>query len=209
MAAKAIRALGNGKTFIYMPGTFQRNTLGGELKNRRSPTYRETRYTCFAPITRGAMGIISWRLNRCTQAYRDNVVYPSVRELSKFKDFYLGTWHDELVSSNRDTATVDYLKKFVSRDELLTDVALGKTEIVRDFVPDASYCLRKKDDGTYMLLVVNNRREAQDINLTIDLSMPATVNEALEDRSVAVKNNVIADKFAPFGVHVYLFKSAK
>ena len=147
----------------------------------------------------------SWRLNRCSQEFRDNVLYPAIKELSQFKDYYLGTWHDELVTSNHDEATADYLKKFVARDELLADVKLGKKQLVKDFVPDISYCLRRKADGSWMLLAVNNRREALDVTLNVDLKMPAKVKEALSGKDVKVSGKVIKDKFAPFDVKVYLW----
>ena len=100
---------------------------------------------------------------------------------------------------------VDYLKKFVSRDELLTDVKLGKKKVVKDVVPDVSYCLRRKADGSWMLLAVNNRREALDVTLTVDKAMPKTVTEALSGKTVAVKGKKITDKFGPFDVKVYLW----
>jgi hypothetical protein len=163
------------------------------------------RYMLFAPITRGAMGIMTWRLNRCSQEYRDAVLYPAIKELSQFKEFFLGTWHDELVSSNHDEATVDYLKKFASRDELLSDVKVGKKIVVRDFVPDVSYCLRKAN-GKYMLLVVNNRKEAlDDVALTVDLTMPGSVKDAISGQEVKVAGKTIKDKFAPFDVKVYIW----
>ena len=204
-AVTAARVAGGGRSVIYMPPAFDR------LNNKWNyATRKEMRYMYFAPITRGVMGLIGWRLNRCSQEYRDTVVYPTLKEISRFKEFYLGSWHDELVSSNRDTATADYLKKFAVRDELLTDVTVGNKVEVYDFVPDVSYCLRKRNDGTYMLLVVNNRREAQSVELTVDLpDMPAEVNEALNDRAVKVENNVIKDQLDPFGVHIYLFKTGK
>ncbi len=200
-AVNAARNAGGSRTVVYMPPTF--NNLRG---NWTFATRKELRYLYFAPITRGAMGIIGWRLNRCKQPYRESVVYPTLKELSQFKDYYLGTWHDELVSSNHDTATVDYLKKFVDRDELLADVKLGKKKTVKDAVPDVSYCLRRKADGSWMLLAVNNRREAlDDVALTVDLKMPQTVREAISGKDVKVAGNVIKDKFAPFDVKVYLW----
>ncbi|MBO5923870.1 MAG: hypothetical protein J6Q81_05090 [Lentisphaeria bacterium] len=199
-AVAAARNAGGGRTVLYMPPTF--NNLRG---NWTFATRKELRYLYFAPITRGAMGIMGWRLNRCKQPYRETVVYPTLKELSRFHDYYLGTWHDELVTSNHDTATVDYLKKFVSRDELLADVKLGKKKVVKDVVPDVSYCLRRKADGSWMLLAVNNRREALDVTLTVDKAMPKTVTEALSGKTVAVKGKKITDKFGPFDVKVYLW----
>ena len=197
-AVDAARNAGGGRTVIYMPPSF--NNLKG---NWTFPTRRELRYLYFAPVTRGAMGIIAWRLNRCKQPYRETVVYPTLKELSRFHDYYLGTWHDELVSSNHDEATVDYLKKFATRDELLNDVKIGKKKVVADFVPDVTYCLRRKADGQWMLLAVNNRRDALDVAFTVKSKMPATVKEELSGKTVKVAGRVIKDKFGPFDVKVY------
>ena len=66
--------------------------------------------------------------------------------------------------------------------------------------------MRRKADGSWMLLAVNNRREAlDDVALTVDLKMPKTVKEALSGKDVKVAGNVIKDKFAPFDVKVYLW----
>jgi hypothetical protein len=192
------------KPVIYMPPSYDK--LGGKWTGEKH-SFKEMRYMLFAPITRGAMGIMTWRLNRCSQEYRDAVLYPAIKELSQFKEFFLGTWHDELVSSNHDEATVDYLKKFASRDELLSDVKVGKKLVVRDFVPDVSYCLRKAN-GKYMLLVVNNRREAlNDVALTIDLPMPGSVKDAISGKEVNVAGKTIKDQFAPFDVKVYIWSA--
>ena len=192
------------KPVIYMPPSYDR--LGGKWTGEKH-TRKEMRYMLFAPVTRGAMGIMTWRLNRCSQEYRDTVLYPAIKELSQFKEFFLGTWHDELVSSNHDEATVDYLKKFASRDELLSDVKVGKKIVVRDFVPDVSYCLRKAD-GKYMLLVVNNRREAlNDVALTVDLPMPGSVKDAISGKEVNIAGKTIKDQFAPFDVKVYIWSA--
>ena len=208
MAAKAIRALGNGKTFIYMPGTYQRSTLGS---NRRSPTYRETRYTCFAPITRGAMGVFGWRLLRCDAEYRDNVVFPVLAELDELKEYFLGEWHDEKVISDHDTASVDYLKKFKEFSRMMAGEKDGDVKVVKDAVPDVSYCLRRNPvDNSYLLLVVNNRREAITVNFTLALqSLPPTAKCAIDRHFIRIKNNSFTDKFDPFDVHAYIIKPTK
>ena len=200
-AARAVTAArAAGKTAIYMPPSYDR------LPKWSKQSFKEMRYMLFAPVTRGAMGIITWRLNRCSQQFRDDVLYPAVKELAQFKEFYLGTWHDELVSSNHDAATVDYLKKFASRDELLTDVKVGTKKVVKDFVPDVSYCLRRHADGRWMLLVVNNRKEAlKNVELSVDMAMPSAVKDELSGKTVKVKGKVICDAFAPFDVKVYIW----
>ena len=201
--ARAVRAArAANKPVIYMPPSYDK--LGGKWTGEKH-SFKEMRYMLFAPVTRGAMGIMTWRLNRCSQEYRDAVLYPAIKELSQFKDFYLGSWHDELVTSNHDTASVDYLKKFASRDELLSDVKVGKKRAVTDFVPDVSYCLRKAN-GKYMLLVVNNRKEAlKNVALTVNMDMPATVKDELSGKTANVKGKVISDDLAPFDVKVYIW----
>ena len=200
-AARAVTAARvANKPMIYMPPSYDR------LPRWSKHSFKEMRYMLFAPITRGAMGIMTWRLNRCSQEYRDNVLYPAIKELSQFKDFYLGSWHDELVSSNHDAATVDYLKKFAARDELLADVKVGKKIVVKDFVPDVSYCLRRTADNRWMLLVVNNRKEAlKNVALTVDMPMPSAVKDELAGKTVKVKGKVISDDLAPFDVKVYIW----
>jgi len=209
MAAKAARKL--GKTFIYMPGTFQRETFSGEIGKLRSPTYRETRYTCFAPITRGAMGVFGWRLLRCNAEYRDNVVYPVMAEIAELKEYFLGEWHDEKISSDHDFASVDYLKKFKEFSRMMVGEKDGDIKLVKDAVPDVSYCLRRNPaDGSYLLLVVNNRKEAVTVNFTVALdNLPATAKCAIDRHFIRIKNNSFTDKFDPFDVHAYIIKPTK
>ena len=200
----AARMAGGGRSAIYMPQCYDR--LGG---NWTVLTRAEQRYVLFAPVTRGAMGIIAWRLNRASQKYRDEVVYPSVRELSRYKDFFLGEWHDDLVKSSHDKASVDYLKKFVVRDKLLPDDdENGGVVEVEDFVPDVSYCLRKCADGRWLLLAVNNRREKIKVDFTLSLPFkPQSMVESIDNRSVAIGNDgKFSDEFTPFAVHAYIIK---
>ena len=199
----AARHAGGGRTAIYVPPCF--DILKG---NWTFATRAEQRYLFFAPITRGAMGILAWRLNRASQEHRDKVVYPTLRELARFQEYFLGEWHDELVKSNRDTATVDYLKKFVKRDKLLNDdKEHGGSMEVLDFVPDVSHCLRKAANGKWMLLAVNNQRTPLSATFTMKLPFqPKAMTEAIANRAVPVAGGKFTDKFAPFGVHVYIIE---
>ena len=200
----AARAASGGRSAIYMPPCFDR--LGG---NWIIMTRAEQRYVMFAPVTRGAMGIIAWRLNRASQKHRDEVLYPTLRELARFQDYFLGEWHDALVKSDHDEATVDYLKQFAVHDRLLNeDKENGGFVEVDDFVPDVSHCLRRRQDGCWLLLAVNNRREKVAVSFAMNLPFtPASMIEALDGRSVPVgKDGAFTDVFAPFGVHAYLIK---
>ena len=202
-AAKAADAsLAAGKPcFVFMPGTFDVISWGG-----RPLTKHEMRYSMFAPITQGAMGILSWRLGRCTLPYRRAVVYPVMTEVKQFIPWFLGTWEDENVSSDHDQSTAEYLREFPVRIRLVKDEELAPMEEVPG-APDCSYCLRRRADGSRILLAVNNRREAQRITFTFSgiPKLPKEVKEMLEYRAVRLDENRLSDDFAPFAVHVYRF----
>ena len=209
MAVAAARKLGGGRTVIYMPGMFQRETLPN--RNRRTPTRRELRYTCFAPLTRGVMGIFGWRLLRCDASYRDNAVYPVLSEISELKDYFLGEWHDEKVSSDHDSAGVDYLRKFKEFSRMVADEKDGDIQLVKDAVPDVSYCLRRNPaDGTFLLLTVNNRREPLTVTFQLALdNLPPTAKCAIDRHYVRIQNRSFTDSFAPFDVHAYIIKPTR
>ena len=204
-AVNAAREAGNGKTVIYMPAMFD------YLKGRTIYTREQVRYACFAPITRGAMGIYGWRLHRCSQQYRDRVIYPTLREVSNLTDYFLGSWHDELVSSDHDRATVEYLQKFQERVREVDGKEDAAVIRVKDGVPDVTYCLRyNKKNGKYLLLAVNNRRDKVNVTFTVDLpDMPPVLVDAIDYHQVRVKNNVFTDEFAPHGVHAYIIEPVK
>ena len=86
---------------------------------------------------------------------------------------------------------------------LILEVLLFQKKTVKDAVPDVSYCLRRKADGSWMLLAVNNRRDALDVAFTVKSKMPATVKEELSGKTVKVAGRGIKDKFGPFDVKVY------
>jgi hypothetical protein len=71
---------------------------------------------------------------------------------------------------------------------------------------------RRADDGSYLLLAVNNRREWQSIEFKIkDIpDLPPEILEFLEYRKVKLSGDgIFKDEFEPFGVHVYTFKPQK
>ena len=144
LAVSAAIKHGGGRTVIFMPAMYD------ILDNTIPATLAEQRYACFAPITRGVMGVFGWRLGRCTPEYRTNVIFPVMREVADLKDYFLGTWHNDLVKSNRDDASVGYLKSLKIYKSMENDINHKN----KDAVADVSYCLRKKADGKYLLLVL-------------------------------------------------------
>ncbi len=199
---KAVRAAGGSRSAIFMPPAFD------VLPNTIPLTLNEQLYVMFAPITRGVMGIHAWRLQRCSDAHRKFVIYPALKEVSKLTDFLLGEWCDELISSDRDTASIDYLKKFQERIRLVEGLEDAAVVEVRDAVPDVSYCLRKNADGRYLLLAVNNRREPLEANFTFELPvMPRVMTDNI-NRSYRVwtKGKTAKVAFPPFGVRALIFQ---
>jgi hypothetical protein len=210
-AVSAARRLGGGRTVVYMPRF-------ADINKSHDYTFmpyslKEQRYVCFAPLTRGAMGIFGWTLRRTTRKQRNNVVYPVMREVRSLADFFLGSWHDELVTSSHDTASVNYLKRYVKPGSTVKD-AKGKDDnnLVEtgDLVPDVSYCLRKHSDGRYLLLAVNNRRENLDrVDFRIELTnLPCEISDVLNKHSVKIDGKNFHDNFGPFEVRAYVFRAS-
>lgn len=206
LAVDAVRA--RGKTsVIFTPPIFD-NLKWPPWGNGRAPSLEEQRYMCFAPIATGAMGIAGWVLYRATPEYRKTVIYPVFRELKRFVPWFLGEWHDEKVTSDHDTATVDYLKQFPERVMLLPGEKVDRTTGKKTAgVPDCTYALRyRKDNNSYMLLAVNNRKEPITVNFKLDIPESKKITEALQRREVNLSKGVLTDKFAPFGVHAYIIE---
>jgi len=201
LAADAARATGR-VGFVYMPGIF--DTMPGQW---RAATLRELRYLCFAPVTQGALGVLAWRLGYCSLAYRRAVVYPVLRELSRLRPWFLGEWCDGKVTSDRDTATVDYLRQLPRRVRLVEGEEKAET-VETDAVPDCSHCLRRRPDNTYLLLAVNNRKEPVAVTFTLkDIpDLPETALEQIEYARVPIANGQIQDTLEPFGVRAYLIE---
>lgn len=188
--------------FVYMPGIF--DLMPGRW---RAATLRELRYTCFAPITQGALGVVPWRLGYCSMPYRRAVVYPVMRELSRLRPWLLGEWCDGLVTSNRDEATVEYLRKLPKRVRLVE--AEEKVETVEsDVVPDCSHCLRRRPDNTYLLLAVNNRREPLEVTFTLSGidGLPDHALDYMEYASVRIVDGRLSDTLEPFAVRAYVIE---
>lgn len=201
-AVAAARKNAQGKTMVYMPPMF--DIISSDYANR---TYNEQLYVNFAPITRGAMGIHGWRLQRCSKKHREEVIYLAMKKVSELSEFFLGEWFDEYVVSDHDDSTVDYLQKFRERVRLVTELEDGKEQNVIDFVPDVSYCLRRHQDGRYLLLAVNNRREAIDVEFTIGLGGKlGTVLENFSGKTLNWQNKKLQDHFTPFAVKAYIFE---
>jgi len=200
-AADAVRATGR-TSFVYMPGIFDR--MPGRW---RAATLRELRYTYFAPLTQGSMGVLSWRLGYCSMLYRRTVVYPVIRELDRLKPWLLGERCSEKVISDHDTATAEYLRKLPKRVRTVVDEeTVEKVEV--DSVPDCSYILRRRPSNSFLLLAVSNRKEP--IQVTFTLSgidgLPDRALEHLEYRGVPIQEGRIVDTFEPFAVRAYVIE---
>ena len=199
-----VRAAGGGRSAIFMPPMF--DIMGNGHKGY---TVKEELYVLFAPITRGVMGLHGWRLQRCTDEYRKFVIFPAMKEVHRLKEYLLGEWCDELVTSDHDFASVDYLKKFQTRIRLVEGEEDGEVQAVEDAVPDVTYCLRKHPDGSYLLLAVNNTRAPLQAKFLIDLpKLPRFMVDNINQSDVVwlKGKNKVSLSFAPFGVHAYILR---
>lgn len=201
LAADAVEATGR-KGFIYMPGIF--DNIG---KPWRAATVRELRYTCFAPLTQGAVGLLPWRLGRCSAEYRKAAVYPVLAQVGRLLPWLTGTWVEGAVTSDHDEATVEYLRKFPSRIRTVADEEDAPTIEVAG-VPDCSHMMRRRPSGSYLLLAVNNRKEAIRVTFTIGgvSPLPAAAHEALDFRRVPIAGGRLSDELEPFGVRAYIIE---
>ena len=203
MQVAAVRAAGNGKSAIFMPPMY-------DLRNGHiGYTVKEQLYVMFAPITRGVMGIHGWRLQRCSDEYRKFVIFPAMKEVHNLKEYFLGEWYDELVTSDRDTASVEYLRNFENRVREVESTEDGVFQEVGDTVPDVTYCLRKhRTDGSYLLLAVNNMRTPVSANFEINLpQMPRFMIDNIDRNcKVWIKGNKATVNFEPFEVHAFILR---
>ena len=203
MQVAAVRAAGNGKSAIFMPPMY-------DLRNGHiGYTVKEQLYVMFAPITRGVMGIHGWRLQRCSDEYRKFVIFPTMKEVHNLKEYFLGEWYDELVTSDRDTASVEYLRNFENRVREVESTEDGVFQEVGDTVPDVTYCLRKhRTDGSYLLLAVNNMRTPVSANFEINLPrMPRFMIDNIDRNcKVWLKGNKATVNFEPFEVHAFILR---
>jgi len=185
LAAKAAYEAG-GKGFCYTP--FAVNI--GLEENYRYPTVNEFRYSCFAPITQGAMGIIYWAGYRCKSPYTEQVVFPVTRELSRFQPFFLGKWLNEKLRCEPSQRSTKLLKKFD--------------------IPTVSGCLRQSEDGRYLLLAVNNTANSVQATFQLDVEqLPHKAKEFISGRTVLIDDGVIKDEMRPYGVCAYIIEPAK
>lgn len=192
-----------GRTgFVYMQGIFDQ--MPGEW---RAATLQELQYLYFAPITQGAMGVMSWRLGYCSLPYRRTVVYSAMDQLHQLTPWLLSEWCNEKVLSDHDQSTVAYLKNFPSCVRTVPGERLAPMAQVHG-VPDCSHILRRGPSGSYLLLAVNNRKDA--ITVTFSLSdipgLPGEAVDAFESRPVAINGCCIKGRFKSFGVHAYIIE---
>jgi hypothetical protein len=185
LAAQAVFETGQ-RTFCYTP--FAVN-IGLEEKYRY-PTVNEFRYSAFAPITQGAMGIIFWAGYRCKSPYTEQVVFPVTRQLNELSPFFLGKWMDE---------------------KLECEPSEAKTALVSELgIPTISGCLRQRDDGKYLLLAVNNSQEKVSATFHLAISgLPGQANEFISGRKVSINAGVIKDQMSPYGVCAYVIESSE
>jgi len=196
-AADAIRAT-DARSFVFMPAVY--DTAEWYLHSRP-----EMRYSFIAPFTQGAMGILGWRLGRASLEYRRAVIYPIMREVSRLVPWLLGEWHDDLVTSDRDFATADYLQELPARVRLVPGEEDGETvRLEEDAVPDCAHCLRRAADNTWLLLAVSNRREPMTVSFTLDIpGLPGTALDLIDWREVNLEDGQITEEFEPFGVRAW------
>ncbi|HET6456868.1 MAG TPA: hypothetical protein VFI02_20915 [Armatimonadota bacterium] len=184
LANEAAQANG-GLGFVYTPMAV--NSRAG-IEMWRSPTANEFRYSAFAPITQGAMGVVFWAAYRCTKPYAEEVVFPVTRQLSALTPFFLGEWLD---------------------DKLVCEPSDSPTDLLKEYkLPAVSGCLRLASDGRYLLLAVNNT--PQPVNATFRLSLknlPSSAQDSLTGKKSPIKNGVIKDTFPAYGVRAYVFSS--
>jgi hypothetical protein len=185
LAAEAAFASG-GLGFCYTPGA--RNILP-EGSKYRPPTINEFRYSVFAPITQGAMGIIYWAGYLCNPPYTEQVVFPVTRQLSELTPFFLGKWLDEKLQCEPSQSSTPLLKKLD--------------------LPTVSGCLRESDNGKYLLLAVNNRAEITLATFRVNIErLPSQARDFITGRLVPIIGGEIKDLMGPYGVHAYIIEQA-
>ena len=101
-----------------------------------------------------------------------------------------------------------YLKQFQERIREISGLEDETKYAVKDAVPDVSYCLRRRADGSYLFLCVNNMRTPVEATFTFALEKyPRFMTDNINRNDRAWFNgNQVKVKFAPFGVHAYIFK---
>lgn len=204
IAVNAARRAGGGRTVIYTPAMFNQMDKGWPYAVM---TREQERYVCFAPITRGAMGIFGWRLKRCSEKYCNEIVYPVMHEISELSHYFLGEWHDELVQSDHDTSSVPYLQAFKERIRLVAGEEDAKTVKVREAVPDICHCLRKDPaSGKYLLLIVSNLRTPATVKFSVDgIKLPAVLVNYFDKTHVKTDGKTFQLEMTPFDTRAFCF----
>jgi hypothetical protein len=182
MGAEAAKAAGT--SFCYTPFAININT---GMEAWRAPTVNEFRYSAFAPITQGAMGIVFWAGYRCKYPYTEQVVFPVTRELNYLKSFFLGKWLDEKLRCEPSDRNTAILKKYD--------------------LPIVSGCLRQSEDGKYLLLAVNNTPDNVSATFTLDIgNLPTDVNEFVSKKTVIISDKIIHSQMRPYGVCAFIIE---
>lgn len=198
MAASAIRAT-DAHSFVFMPAIYD------NLEGWQTLTRPDMRYAFIAPFTQGAMGILGWRLGRASMEYRRAVIYPVMRKVNRLLPWLHGEWHDERVTSDRDTATAEYLVELPTRVRLVPDEEDGEmTRVEGNVVPDCSHALRRAADNTWLLLAVSNRREPMTVTFTLEIEdLPETALEMIDWRETTIEDGKIVAEMEPFAVRAW------
>ena len=199
MAVRAARKAGGNRTVIYIPPMFDK--CNGYLYLNRE----QQRYACFSPIVNGAMGILGWRLLRCSEKHKAKVVYPTISELTQLSDFFLGEWHDDLLSSDRDTTTAEHLKRFREKVTMAEGGEDGKMVEAKCVVPDVSHCLRRNPaTGEYLLVVCSNLTEDAKVKLTIKKgAFPKILIDYFTREQFPTKGNTVELELKPFDTKAF------
>lgn len=183
VAAEAAFEAG-GQGFCYTPGAVNLHWKNSKF---RSPTLNEFRYSAFAPITQGAMGIIIWAGYRCKTPYTEQVVFPVTRQLSFLTPFFIGKWMNEKLTCEPSGFTNKNLKKLR--------------------VPAVSGCLRKSDDGRLLLLAVNNTAKNISASFHLDISyVPESAKDYITGEESRINNKVIHKTLSPCGVAAFIIE---
>lgn len=178
----------NRRGFIYT--SFGADLLE-KIKEYRAPTLNEFRYSMYAPLTQGAMGLIYWIGYRCSKDYAEKVIFPVTKEISCLSDFLLGKWENSLVTT------------LVNKK----DQKQLSTKIIKIYkLPIISTCVRKNGKGERIIIAVNNT--PKDVKAQFKLNIkksPEQVKELISGKTIEVKKSLITDSLSPYGVRVYRF----
>ena len=116
-----------------------------------------------------------------------------------------GEWHDELVTSDHDTTTAEYLQELPVRVRLVPgeedgEMARGDEHVLCD----VSHCLRRAADNTWMLLAVSNRREPVEVTFTLDITgLPEKALDLIAWREIDIEAGQIVEQMEPFAVRAW------